>query len=142
MKNFYDFEAELPSGKIIKMEDYKWKVILIANTASRCGLAYQYKWLQTLHELYEDKGLVVLAFPCNQFAEQEPLVWENIKEQCLINYWVKFTVCDKIEVNGDWEHPLFTYLKRNSNNIFGKRIKWNFTKFLVSKDGTKIERFA
>ncbi|MDD3145379.1 MAG: glutathione peroxidase [Candidatus Gracilibacteria bacterium] len=140
--NFYDLEAELPSGKKVKLEEYKGKVIIIANTASKCGLTYQYAGLEELYKKYSDKGLVVLGFPCNQFANQEPGTDDEIKQNCLINYGVTFPVFKKIDVNGENTHEIFKYLKENTFSLFGKKIKWNFTKFVVSKDGKIIKRFA
>jgi glutathione peroxidase len=142
MKNFYELEADLPSWKIVKLEEYKGKVIIIANTASKCGLTYQYEWLEALYKKYKDKGLVVLWFPCNQFANQEPGSDEEIKQNCLINYWVTFPVFKKVDVNWKNTHEIFDYLKKNIFNIFGSKIKWNFTKFVISKDWEKIKRFA
>lgn len=142
MNNFYKLSAELPSGKSISMEEYKWKVIIIANTASKCGLTYQYEGLEELYKKYKDQGLVVLGFPCNQFANQEPGSDSEIKEQCLLNYGVTFPVFKKVDVNGEDTHEVFKYLKDNSFALFGKKIKWNFTKFVISKDGTSVKRFA
>lgn len=142
MKNFYELQAELPSGEVVTMEQYKWKVVLIANTASKCGLTYQYEGLEELYKKYKDQGLVVLGFPCNQFANQEPGTDQEIKSACLLNYGVTFPVFKKVDVNGEHTHEVFDFLKKNSSSFFGKKIKWNFTKFLVNKDGTKIERFA
>jgi glutathione peroxidase len=142
MKNFYELEAELPSWKIVKMEEFKWKTILIANTASKCGLTYQYEWLEELHKKYKDEWLVVLGFPCNQFWNQEPWSDKEIKETCLLNYGVTFPVFKKIEVNWEWTHEIFKHLKKNSFNIFWGKIKWNFTKFLISSNGEEIKRFA
>lgn len=142
MKKFYELEAELPSWKKIKLEEFKGKVIIIANTASKCWLTYQYEWLEALYKKYKDQWLVVLGFPCNQFANQEPWSDEEIKQNCLINYWVTFPVFKKIEVNGENTHEIFKFLKDNTFSIFWKKIKWNFTKFLVSKDWKTIKRFA
>ncbi|MDD3793814.1 MAG: glutathione peroxidase [Candidatus Gracilibacteria bacterium] len=142
MKNFYELEAELPSGKKVKLEEYKGKVIIIANTASKCGLTYQYAGLEELYKRYSDRGLVVLGFPCNQFANQEPGTDEEIKQNCLINYGVTFPVFKKIDVNGENTHEIFSYLKENTFSLFGSKIKWNFTKFIISKDGKTIKRFA
>lgn len=142
MKNIYDLEAELPSWKRIKLSGYAWKVLLIVNTASNCGLTYQYEWLQILSEKYKDQWLVVLWFPCNQFANQEPWTDEEIKNSCLLNYWVTFPVFKKVEVNWKNTHEIFEYLKKNSFSLFWKNIKWNFTKFLVSRNWKKIKRFS
>ena len=142
MNEFYKLKAELPSGEVLSMEQYKWKVILIANTASKCWLTYQYEWLEKLYKKYKDQWLVVLWFPCNQFANQEPWSDEEIKSQCLLNYWVTFPVFKKVDVNWVNTHEVFKYLKNNTFSFFWKNIKWNFTKFLVNSDATKIKRFA
>ena len=142
MNNFYDLEAELPSGKIVNMWDFKWKVIIVVNTASKCWLTWQYVWLEALYKKYKDQGLVILWFPCNQFANQEPGDSTSIKQQCLLNYWVTFPIFKKSDVNWKQTSEVFKYLKDNTLNIFWSRIKWNFTKFIISKDGKKIKRFA
>lgn len=142
MNDFYKLNAELPSGEVVSMEQYKGKVVLITNTASKCGLTYQYTGLEELYKKYKDQGLVILGFPCNQFANQEPGSDEEIKSACLLNYGVTFPVFKKVDVNGEFTHEVFNYLKNNSFTFFGKKIKWNFSKFLVNKDGTKIKRFA
>ena len=142
MSDFYNLRAELPSWEKVSMSDYKWKVILIVNTASKCGLVGQYAWLETLYKKYKDKWLVVLWFPCNQFANQEPLKSKDIKTECLINYGVTFPIFKKIDVNGKNASEIFTYLKKQNWSIFWTRIKWNFTKFLISRDGESVKRFA
>ena len=142
MTDFYNLSATLPSWKTVSMEEYKGKVVLIVNTASKCGLTPQYAWLETLHQKYKDAGLVILWFPCNQFANQEPWTDEEIKSQCLLNYWVTFPIFSKIEVNWENTHEIFKFLKNKNWNIFWRKIKWNFTKFLVSKDGETVKRFA
>ena len=142
MNDFYKLNAELPSGEVVSMEQYKGKVVLIANTASKCGLTYQYTGLEELYKKYKDQGLVVLGFPCNQFANQEPGSDEEIKSACLLNYGVTFPVFKKVDVNWENTHEVFEYVKNNSFTFLGKKIKWNFTKFLVNKDGEKIKRFA
>lgn len=142
MKNFYELEAVLPSGKIVKMEEYKWKVILIVNTASKCWLTPQYEWLENLYKKYKNKWLVILWFPCNQFANQEPWTDDEIKQNCLINYWVSFPIFKKVDVNWENTCEIFKYLKDNTFSLFWKNIKWNFTKFLISSDWKKIKRFA
>ncbi len=142
MKKLYDLEGELPSWKKVKLSEYAWKVLLIVNTASKCGLTYQYEWLQALYEKYKDEWLMILGFPCNQFANQEPWSDEEIKANCLINYWVTFPVFKKVDVNWKNTHEIFKYLKANTFNLFWSKIKWNFTKFLISKDGKKIKRFS
>ena len=140
MSNFYNLKAELPSKKIVNFSDYKDKVVLIVNTASKCGLTPQYEWLEILHKKYKDSWLVILGFPCNQFANQEPN--EETKSACLLNYWVSFPIFKQTDVNGKNTHPVFKYLKKQKFSLFGSRIKWNFTKFLISKDGTKTTRFT
>lgn len=142
MNNFYKLKAELPSGKIVSMQAYKGKVILIVNTASKCFLTGQYEWLEILYKKYKDQWFVVLGFPCNQFANQEPGNPEEIKQECLLNYGVTFPIFKKIEVNGENTHEIFRYLKNSNFNILWSKIKWNFTKFLVSKDGKTVKRFA
>lgn len=122
MSDFYSLKAELPSWKIVNFDEYRWKVVLIANTASKCGLTYQYEWLEELYKKYKDKWLVVLWFPCNQFANQEPWDDNSIKQNCLINYWVSFPVFKKINVNWEDAHEVFEYLKENSFTLFLKKM--------------------
>lgn len=141
-KDFYNISAQRLRGEEEKMENYAGKVILIVNTASKCGLTYQYAWLEKLYQKYKDRGLVILWFPCNQFANQEPWDSKAIEQWCLINYGVTFPMFAKVDVNGNDTHPLFEYLKNSVFNLFGKNIKWNFTKFLVDKNGNPVKRFA
>ncbi len=124
------------------MSQFAGKAILVVNTASKCGLTPQYAGLQELHQKYKDKGLVVIGFPCDQFAHQEPGNDSEIAEFCSLNYGVDFTLSSKIDVNGANAHPIFKFLKKNTGSFFGSAIKWNFTKFLVSPDGKKIKRYA
>ncbi|MEY2672449.1 MAG: hypothetical protein RLZZ508_326 [Actinomycetota bacterium] len=124
------------------MSQFAGKAILVVNTASKCGLTPQYAGLQELHQKYKDKGLVVIGFPCDQFAHQEPGNDSEIAEFCSLNYGVDFTLSSKIDVNGANSHPIFKFLKKNTGSFFGSAIKWNFTKFLVSPDGKKIKRYA
>ena len=140
--NVYDFEAKTIQGEIIKLSEYKNKVIIIVNTASKCGLTPQYKGLEELHQKYNDNGLIILGFPCNQFGGQEPGDAKDISEFCEINYGVSFQIFDKIEVNGKNEHPLFTYLKKELPSLLGRSIKWNFTKFIIDKSGKPIKRIS
>lgn len=140
--NIYDFEATLLNGKTIKMDEFKGKTMIIVNTASKCGLTPQYEGLEKLYQSYKDKGLVILAFPCNQFGKQETGNAEEIQEFCQINYGVSFLIFDKIDVNGKHAHPLFQYLKEALPGTFGNAIKWNFTKFLINKNGVPLKRFA
>ncbi len=140
--DFYSFEAEQLNGKKVKMAEYKGKTVVVVNTASKCGLTPQYEGLEELYQKYRDEGLVILGFPCNQFANQEPGNAEAIQEFCEINYGVSFPMFAKIEVNGDGAHPIFKYLKSELGGLFGKKIKWNFTKFVIDKNGKPVKRFA
>ncbi len=140
--SIYDFEAKTIQGETIKLSEYKNKVIIIVNTASKCGLTPQYKGLEELYQKYKDKGLIVLGFPCNQFGGQEPGEANDISEFCEINYGVSFQLFDKVEVNGTNEHPLFSYLKKELPTLLGRSIKWNFTKFVIDKSGNPVKRFA
>lgn len=142
-KSIYDFTVKSIDGKDVKMSDYKGKVLLIVNVASKCGFTPQYKGLEELFRKYQKDGLVVMGFPCNQFAGQEPGSNEEIKTFCKTNYDVTFPMFDKIDVNGDNTAPLYQYLKEQAPGILStKDIKWNFTKFLIDKNGKVIERFA
>lgn len=141
--NFYDLEFVDLKGNDRSMSEFTGKVVLIVNTATRCGLAPQFDGLEQLHQQYGQDGLVVLGFPCNQFAGQEPETNETMEQVCKINHGVTFQLTQKIEVNGKNTHPVFAYVKRQSKSgIFGKKIKWNFTKFLVSPDGQSVKRYA
>ena len=142
MSAFYNFSVNSLHGEQIDFSEFKGKVVLIVNTASKCGFTPQYDGLQALHEKYKDQGLVVIACPCNQFGKQEPGDAEAIKNQCLVNYGVDFLVTEKIDVNGDGSHPLFQFLRHEQSGMLGNKIKWNFTKFLVNKNGQPVERFA
>jgi glutathione peroxidase len=140
---FYDFTINSLQGKPIDFADFKDKVVLIVNTASKCGFTPQYTGLQELHEKYQDKGLVVIGFPCNQFGGQEPGDAKEIEGECLVNYGVTFQITEKVEVNGENEHPIFHFLKHSLPGIMGTEdVKWNFTKFLVDKEGKPVKRFA
>jgi glutathione peroxidase len=140
--HFYQFSATSLQGKEISMESFKGKTILVVNTASKCGLTPQFEGLENLYQKYKDKGLVILGFPCNQFANQEPGDASSIAEGCMINYGVSFPMFAKIEVNGDNAHPLYKYLKKKLSGLFGGKIKWNFTKFLVDATGKPVKRFG
>jgi glutathione peroxidase len=141
-KSFYDFSATSIDGEEISMEKYKDKVVLIVNTASECGFTPQYEGLEKLNKEYADKGLVVLGFPCNQFGKQEPGEEKEIASFCQVNYGVTFQMFSKIDVNGDSAHPLYQFLKNEKGGLLGSRIKWNFTKFLIDRDGKVVDRFA
>lgn len=141
--SIYDFEVKTIHGEIISMSSFKNKVLLIVNVASKCGFTSQYEGLERLYEKYKDQGLVILGFPCNQFMNQEPLSEEEIQSFCSLNYGVTFPMFAKIDVNGEQAHPLFKYLKEAQKGLLGiEAIKWNFTKFLVDKNGVVINRFA
>ena len=142
MNNFYDFEANDNHGDLIKMNQYKGNLVLVVNTASHCGFTSQYEGLEKLYRDYQDQGLMILAFPCNQFAGQEPGDALEIASFCKLNYGVSFPIFSKINVNGKEAHPLYNYLKSALSDIFGSRIKWNFTKFLIDRTGKPIKRFA
>lgn len=139
----YDFEAQTISGEKVKLDSFKGQTLLIVNTASKCGLTPQYEGLEELYEQYKDQGLVVLGFPCNQFGRQEPGSESEIEEFCQLNYGVSFPMFAKIDVNGPGADPIFKYLKKSSKGILGsEKIKWNFTKFLVNREGEVVARFA
>ncbi len=142
MSNFHQHTATSLSGEPVPMADYAGKVVLVVNTASHCGFTPQYAGLETLYQKYAAQGLEVLGFPCNQFGKQEPGNADDIAQTCHINYGVSFPMFAKIEVNGAAAHPLFRYLKKALPGVLGERIKWNFTKFLVGRDGKPIKRFA
>ncbi|KYD26169.1 MULTISPECIES: glutathione peroxidase [Bacillaceae] len=141
--SIYDFRVKTIRGEEQSLADYKGKVLLIVNTASKCGFTPQYKELQELYEQYRDRGFVVLGFPCNQFGNQEPGTEEEIEQFCQVNYGVTFPMFAKVNVNGENAHPLFQYLKEKAPGVLGtKAIKWNFTKFLVDRNGNVVARFA
>ncbi len=140
--HFYDFKARSLQGEEIDFSAYKGQVVLLVNTASQCGFTPQYEGLQELHEKYQPEGLTILAFPCNQFGKQEPGTADEIARGCLVNYGVSFQVFDKVAVNGAQAHPVFRFLKRQLPGVLGGRIKWNFTKFLLDRDGVPVKRFA
>lgn len=140
--NIYQFKAKTIDGIEKSMEEYKGKVLLIVNTASRCGFTPQYEGLEKLYRAYKDKGFFVLGFPCNQFLNQEPASNEEIKSFCSLNFGVSFPMFAKINVNGDDAHPIFKFLQSKAPGIFGKKIKWNFTKFLVDKEGNVVRRYS
>ena len=142
MATIYDFKALNNKGAEVDFADYKGKVLLIVNTASKCGFTPQYDGLEALYKKYKDQGLVVIGFPCDQFAHQEPGSDAEIAEFCRLNHGVTFPLMAKSEVNGDGAHPIYKYLKTAAKGTFGNAIKWNFTKFLISRDGSKVERFA
>lgn len=140
--DFYQLKVKTPSGQEISMTKFKGKVILIVNTATKCGLAPQFEGLEKLHQEYQDKGLVVLGFPCNQFLSQEPETNDTMVESCQVNFGVTFQLLEKCDVNGPDTHPVFKYLKKKLGGWFGSKIKWNFTKFLVDRNGYPVKRYA
>ena len=140
--SIYDFTMKDAKGNDVNLSDYKGKVLLIVNTATGCGFTPQYEGLQDLYEKYQEQGLEILDFPCNQFAGQAPGTEEEIVDFCQSRYGVTFRQFAKIEVNGKNEDPLYTYLKKEKGGFLGDRIKWNFTKFLIDREGNVVERFA
>ena len=141
--NIYGFEAKSINGKDIPLSQFKGQVMLIVNTASKCGFTPQFGGLEELHKTYASKGLVVLGFPCNQFGSQDPGADAEIAEFCQVNYGVSFPMMGKVDVNGPTAHPLYSWLCAEAPGLLGsKAIKWNFTKFLVGKDGKVIKRYA
>ncbi|PKL89595.1 MAG: glutathione peroxidase [Ignavibacteriae bacterium HGW-Ignavibacteriae-2] len=141
-KNIYDYNVKRIDGTDIKFSEYKNKVLLIVNTASKCGFTSQFEGLQKLYEKYSGKNFTILGFPSNDFANQDPGDNEEIKSFCTINYGVTFPMFSKIEVNGKNTHPLFKYLKSKAPGFIFKQIKWNFTKFLVDRRGNVVNRFS
>ena len=139
---FYNLSAKTLRWEEVSMKDYEGKVVIVVNTASKCGLTYQYAGLEKLYQKYKEQGLVILGFPCNQFANQEPGDSKAIEQGCLINYGVTFPMFEKVDVNGENTHAIFKYLKNSVFALFGKKIKWNFTKFIVDRNGNPIKRFA
>lgn len=141
--SFYDFSADRLDGVPENLAAYRGKVVLVVNTASECGFTPQYAGLQELYARYKDKGLVILGFPCNQFGGQEPGDSEQIGAFCQKNYGVDFPIFAKVEVNGDGAHPLYQYLKSSAKGVLGtEAIKWNFTKFLINREGQVVDRYA
>jgi glutathione peroxidase len=139
----YQFNAKTIKGEEVSLESYKDNVLLVVNTASECGLTPQYSELQKLYDQYKDNGFYVLGFPCNQFGSQEPGSEEKISEFCSINYGVNFPMFAKVDVNGEYAHPLFQYLKEEApGELESKAIEWNFAKFLVDRNGQVVGRYA
>ncbi len=138
----YDFSVNDIKGNKVHLSQYKGNVLLIVNTASKCGFTPQFEGLQKLYDQHKDKGLVILGFPCNQFMNQDPGTNSEIAEFCQLNYGVSFPMFDKIDVNGDKAHPLYEYLKSNTRNENYRNIKWNFTKFLINKNGKSVKRYG
>ncbi|HEU5149737.1 MAG TPA: glutathione peroxidase [Iamia sp.] len=142
MTSLHDFSATAITGEEVDLGGYAGQVVLVVNTASKCGFTPQYEGLEELYEAYADQGLVILGFPCDQFGHQEPGDESEIQEFCKVNYGVTFPMMAKIEVNGDGAHPLYQWLKAEKGGALGSKIKWNFTKFLVGRDGAVVARYA
>ena len=142
MTTFHQLSATSLRGQLIPMADYAGKLVLVVNTASHCGFTPQYAGLEKLYKKYADQGLVVLGFPCNQFGKQEPGNADDITQTCQINYGVSFPIFEKVDVNGPTAHPVFRYLQDELPGVLGKRIKWNFTKFLIADQGRTVRRYS
>jgi len=142
MPNVFDFSAKLNNGEEKSLADYRGKVLLIVNTASKCGFTPQYKGLEELYKKYEGKGFKILGFPCDQFGHQEPGTADEIRSFCELNFGVTFPLFARINVNGADQHPLYKHLKSEAGGLIGDSIKWNFTKFLVSREGKVLSRYA
>lgn len=138
----HQFTVKKPSGEDVDLEAYKGNVLLIVNTATKCGLAPQFDGLESLYQTYKDSGLTVLGFPSNQFMNQEPLENEELVEACKVNFGVTFPLFAKIKVNGPSADPLYKYLKKEKKGLLSSEIKWNFTKFLIDKEGTVVKRYG
>ena len=142
MATIYDFKALTSKGEELDFKDFEGKVLLIVNTASKCGFTPQFDGLEALNQKYKDRGLVVIGFPCYQFMNQDPGSDEEISGFCQLNFGVTFQMMKKVDVNGENAHPIFKYLKKETGGFITDAVKWNFTKFLISRDGKSIERFA
>lgn len=142
MTSFYDFSVLGQDGHSVTLDQYEGKVLLVVNTATGCGLTPQYEGLQTLYDRFQDQGFEVLDFPCNQFKQQSPGTAEEINAFCTLNYQTTFPRFAKIEVNGKKTHPLYQWMKEEQKGTFGKVIEWNFTKFLIDREGNVVKRFA
>ena len=142
MAKIYDFKARGNRGDEVDFSQFEGKVLMLVNTASKCGFTPQYDGLEALYQKYKEKGLVIVGFPCDQFAHQEPGTDAEIAEFCPINHGVTFPLMAKIEVNGEGAHPIYKYLKGAAKGTLGSAIKWNFTKFLISRDGETVRRYA
>ncbi len=140
--DIYALKAKANDGKELGLDQFKGKVMLVVNTASKCGFTPQYKGLQELYAKYADQGLVILGFPCDQFAHQEPAGDGEIAQFCQRNFGVSFPLMAKVDVNGETAHPVFKYLRKKAPGLIGDSVKWNFTKFLVSRDGSWVKRYA
>ncbi len=139
---FYNISAKSINGQDVSMKQFEGKTVLVVNTASKCGLTPQFEGLENLYRKYRDHGLIILGFPCNQFANQDPAEEKEIAAFCQVNYGVSFPMFSKVEVNGPNAHPIFKYLKKELPGFLGGKIKWNFTKFLIDPKGRPLKRFA
>ncbi len=142
MSTLSDFSATDITGKEVDLSQYEGKAVLVVNTASKCGFTPQYEGLEALYGKYEDQGLVILGFPCDQFGHQEPGTEGEIQEFCQLNYGVSFPMFAKVDVNGGGAHPLYQWLRSEKGGIVGDKIRWNFTKFLIGRDGNVVDRYA
>ena len=142
METIYDLSYTSNRGQTVELEQYRGQPLLIVNTASKCGLTPQYEGLQELHDRYADEGLVVIGFPCDQFAHQEPADDDAIEQFCQINYGVTFPLSTKVDVNGSDTDPVFDFVKERTKGLLGSMVKWNFTKFLVAPDGVSVTRYS
>ena len=142
MSSLHEFTATAIDGQDVDLSAYEGQVVLVVNTASQCGFTPQYQGLQQLHEQYSEQGFAVLGFPCDQFGNQEPGADDEIAGFCERNFGVTFPLFSKVEVNGDDAHPVYQWLREQKGGLLGSKIKWNFTKYLVGKDGTVIDRYA
>lgn len=141
-QTFHELSAGNAAGKNVFFSEYAGKVVLVVNTASKCGFTPQYEGLEALYKKYKDQGLVILGFPCDQFAHQEPGDNTEIQSFCKLNFGITFPVMGKVEVNGPGAHPVFVWLRQRAGGFLGNNVKWNFTKFLVGKDGKAVKRFS
>lgn len=139
---FYEFKAKNTYGQEVSMSAYKGKTVIVVNTASKCGFTPQFEGLEQLYQKYKDKGVVILGFPCNQFANQEPGDEKSILNGCVVDYNISFPMFAKVDVNGDTAHPIYKHLKNELKGLFGGVVKWNFTKFVVDANGNPIKRFS
>ena len=139
---FYEFKAKNIYGQEVSMSAYKGKTVIVVNTDSKCGFTPQFEGLEQLYQKYKDKGVVILGFPCNQFANQEPGDEKSILNGCVVDYNISFPMFAKVDVNGDTAHPIYKYLKNELKGLFGGVVKWNFTKFVVDANGNPIKRFS
>lgn len=142
MNTIYDYTVLDGRGQLVPLEQYRGQVVLIVNTASKCGLTSQYAALEELYKRYRDRGFVIIGFPCDQFAHQEPGTNEEIAQFCALNYGVSFPIMGKVKVNGSDAIELYKYLRQRAGGWLGNSIKWNFTKFLISRDGLSVKRYA